>query len=159
MAELEIKTLSSLETDDSLNDGDKVLIERDGDMIRVDSSAIGGGSGGGYFLINVTFEEEYPVEGNIYGFLRNVTFDKTFDQIKEAYDSGLLPIVSSGNGSYVYFHLKSRIGTGVPAPQTFVFENYSVSGTVNVQNILITYKTLQIDETGATRGNTIIKEV
>jgi len=40
MSNLEIKSLSSLETSDSLNDGDKVLIERDGDMVRIDSSAI-----------------------------------------------------------------------------------------------------------------------
>ena len=41
MSNLETKSLSSLETSDSLNDGDKVLIERDGDMVKVDSSAIG----------------------------------------------------------------------------------------------------------------------
>ena len=41
MSNLETKSLSSLETSNSLNDGDKILIERDGDMVRIDSSAIG----------------------------------------------------------------------------------------------------------------------
>lgn len=79
----EFKKLSEVEALTEVPDGAKVLAEANGKIVRVPGSGLGGSTGGaGLFRINATIEEN-----------DSITSDKTYEEIRDAINSGYLPYV------------------------------------------------------------------
>lgn len=66
-------------------------------------------------FINASFD----LPSSLYDSLTNVTFDKTYAEVKAAYDEGILPIVVVNR---TYYYLNSVTPEGVPANPAFTFK-------------------------------------
>ena len=89
----EFKKLSEVEALTEVPEGAKVLAEANGQIVRVPGSGLGGSTGGaGLFRINATIEEN-----------GSVTSDKTYEEIRDAINSGYLPYVEFYANGETYF--------------------------------------------------------
>ena len=78
------KKLSEVAAMDEMPAGAKVLAESNGQIVRVPGSELGGGTGGAcLFRINATSGDD-----------GSITSDKTYEEIKDAINSGYLPYVA-----------------------------------------------------------------
>ena len=96
MSNLETKSLSSLETSNSLNDGDKILIERDGDMVRIDSSAIGNNN------IEIPVPDWNVNDSSTPGYIANRPFYTTYGEEKTILESTEITFDQAGMPGLVY---------------------------------------------------------
>lgn len=79
----EFKKLSEVQALTEVPEGAKVLAEANGQIVRVPGSGLGGSTcGAGLFRINATMENK-----------NSITSDKTYEEIKDAINSGFLPYV------------------------------------------------------------------
>lgn len=84
--------------------------------------------GGGLYVIN-TVGPPTPVG-----------IDKTFDEIKEAYLSGMVPVIKSTNGPNYIYELTNATTTGQYANQRFVFRHYEIGTGASIDEGLIVYE-------------------
>ena len=89
----EFKKLSEVAALTEVPDGAKVLAEANGQIVRVPGSGLGGSTGGAcLFRINATAEDD-----------GSITSDKTYEEIKDAINSGCLPYVELYTNGETYF--------------------------------------------------------
>ena len=93
----EFKKLSEVAALTEVPEGAKVLAEANGQIVRVPGSGLGGSTGGAcLFRINATAEDD-----------GSITSDKTYEEIKDAINSGYLPYVELySNGETFLFYLR-----------------------------------------------------
>lgn len=80
----EFKKLSEVEIVESPADNANVLIEEEGVIKKVAKSAVGGGAGGGGGLCRINLTYDYITD--------TFSADKTFDEIRAEYESGMIPV-------------------------------------------------------------------
>ena len=116
---MEFKNLAEVELLGEVPEGASVLAATaDGDVVRVPGDGLGGGGnagGGGQFIVNIElsgngnyseiesfWETEYYTDGG------GAVCDKSLDEIKSAYESGLIPVailrqrIEDSNEVYIY---------------------------------------------------------
>lgn len=87
----EFKKISNVEVVAEPTESANVLIEENGVIKKAPKTAVGGGE---IFIINANFEEDMETGED------KVTLDKTFDEIKEAYNEDKLLVIKTPYGFY-----------------------------------------------------------
>lgn len=129
MADLTTKTLSELDTVTTVSDTDHMLIESNGTMKKIAASNIGGG---GVYQITETRITS-----------TDRTLDKSYTAILDAFNAGLLPVVTFNNNGILSLKVVNTIGVsngiyGVEVPDgsgTIWYSSDSATG-------VLTWKTL-----------------
>jgi len=113
----------------------------------------GSGSGGGIFLIAAEYNASPDPSDESRWSVTDVVFDKTFDEVKQAYESGMLPVVSCGIWGEERLYLDRALPTVDPTDSRvdqayFSFKYVDIYGsnaTTGRLGIMATYLTLGSD--------------
>lgn len=124
-------------------------------MLDVIEQLVDGGSGGGIMYVNVTATQNEPSSGSTSGTYSNISADKTFTEIWEAFNAGV-DVRLKLNKNIYYVKQYSPGGGG---PKSVTFGGEMVNAAAAVSNVTVVGYTFTVSEGGTWSGSYRVKAV
>lgn len=154
-----------IEQDDSSNLYKAVFASENGEVeftaINATDDLIGDDEGvgnfGGVMFINVTYDFGSSIDDTTWN-LANVVFDKTYAEVKKAYDAGILPVAINDK---LLMYLYGFVPENAPAEPCFRFARIDVglSGIASDVHLLVTRTEVKLNKTSSNSGQVMSKQV